>query len=233
MLIKTPEGWKLAEHTVIYSENGEQKEKIVGEEGTDWWVDYTEKWNLDIVEFTELNYTPEQLVRLEEVQGIKTHHGAVENYVLNGEITDVEPFKVLKLEKENASLKVAGQIVTRQLVRDGALTAKELTDIAILYPPWEAGINYTVGDICVYGGALYEVIQAHTSQSDWTPDKVPALFKSTLPEGIIGEWKQPAGAHDAYNKGDKVLFNGKTYESLIDANVWSPSAYPQGWKLIG
>ena len=32
--------------------------------------------------------------------------------------------------------------------------------------------------------------------------------------------------------GDKVKFNGKTYESLIDNNIWSPEAYPAGWKEI-
>lgn len=46
------------------------------------------------------------------------------------------------------------------------------------------------------------------------------------------EWKQPTGAHDAYNVGDRVSFEGKNYESLIAANVWSPSVYPAGWKAI-
>lgn len=32
--------------------------------------------------------------------------------------------------------------------------------------------------------------------------------------------------------GDKVLFNGQTYESIINNNTWSPADYPQGWKLI-
>ena len=45
-------------------------------------------------------------------------------------------------------------------------------------------------------------------------------------------WVQPTGAHDAYKKGDRVTFNAKTYESLIDANVWSPSVYPAGWKVV-
>ena len=43
---------------------------------------------------------------------------------------------------------------------------------------------------------------------------------------------QVTGAHDAYKKGDKVKFEGKIYESLIDANTYSPSAYPAGWKEI-
>ena len=30
----------------------------------------------------------------------------------------------------------------------------------------------------------------------------------------------------------EVHYKGKVYESLIDNNVWSPEAYPQGWKLI-
>ena len=37
---------------------------------------------------------------------------------------------------------------------------------------------------------------------------------------------------NSYKKGDKVLYQGKTYESLIDTNVWSPSAYPAGWKEV-
>ena len=44
------------------------------------------------------------------------------------------------------------------------------------------------------------------------------------------EFVQPTGAHDAYKKGDKVTFEGKHYISLIDANVYSPTAYPAGWQ---
>lgn len=99
----------------------------------------------------------------------------------------------------------------------------------IKYQDFATGIDYKIGDMVIHAEKLYQVIQAHKSQSDWTPDKVPALFKSTLPEGEIGEWKQPAGGHDAYQKGDKVTFEGKTYESLIDANVWAPNVH--GWQV--
>lgn len=50
--------------------------------------------------------------------------------------------------------------------------------------------------------------------------------------GGPSEWVQPTGGHDAYKTGDLVTFNGKTYESVIDGNVWSPSDYPQGWKEV-
>ncbi|MGJ4148895.1 hypothetical protein ACN4DY_07710 [Corynebacterium macclintockiae] len=48
----------------------------------------------------------------------------------------------------------------------------------------------------------------------------------------VAPYKQPVGSHDAYKKGDKVTFNGDTWESTIDNNVWSPSTYPQGWKKV-
>ena len=104
---------------------------------------------------------------------------------------------------------------------------------SVLVQSWEVGKSYSAGDVIAYGGTLYETIQAHTSQIDWEPDIVPALFKSTLPEGVIGEWKQPAGGHDAYNIGDLVWFGSpdKVYKSKINANVWSPTGYPAGWEL--
>lgn len=52
------------------------------------------------------------------------------------------------------------------------------------------------------------------------------------PEPSIPDFVQPTGAHDAYKKGDKVGFEGKIYESLIDANTYSPSAYPLGWREV-
>ena len=47
------------------------------------------------------------------------------------------------------------------------------------------------------------------------------------------EWVQPTGAHDAYNTGDRVTYNGRVYESTMDGNTWSPDAYPQGWEDLG
>lgn len=51
-------------------------------------------------------------------------------------------------------------------------------------------------------------------------------------EPTIPEFIQPTGAHDAYGIGDRVTYNGKVYESTMAGNVWSPDAYPQGWKLV-
>ena len=86
-------------------------------------------------------------------------------------------------------------------------------------------------EIFQYEGKLYKVIQEHTSQEDWIPSELPALYLSMMPENVIPEWIAPTGSHDAYSFGDKVIFEGEVYESTIDNNTWSPTDYPQGWKL--
>lgn len=95
-----------------------------------------------------------------------------------------------------------------------------------LFPVWETGVAYAVGDRRQYDGLLYRCVQAHTSQTDWTPPQVPALWVRTSTEEWP-EWIQPAGAHDAYNTGDKVSHNGKHWISTVDANIWEPGVY--GW----
>lgn len=50
-------------------------------------------------------------------------------------------------------------------------------------------------------------------------------------EYTIEDDGQPTGAHDAYNTGDIVNYNGTLYQSVIDGNVYSPEAYPAGWVV--
>lgn len=46
------------------------------------------------------------------------------------------------------------------------------------------------------------------------------------------EYIQPSGAHDAYNTGDKITFEGKKYTCKMDGCVWSPKDYPQAWEEV-
>jgi hypothetical protein len=98
---------------------------------------------------------------------------------------------------------------------------------------WVENEQVIKGDKRNYGSKKYQCIQPHQTLEGMEPDITPALWKEVV-EGI-GVWKQPTGAHDAYNIGDKVHFptiSDPVYESLIDANVWSPIVYPAGWKKI-
>lgn len=107
------------------------------------------------------------------------------------------------------------------------LDDEQAESVSSLYPFWGTDIDYSVGDRAQYDGLLYRCVQAHTSQSDWIPPSVPALWVRTSTEEWP-EWIQPQGAHDAYNAGDKVSHNGKHWISSVDANIWEPGVY--GWN---
>lgn len=111
---------------------------------------------------------------------------------------------------------------------------KEAVNTPELFPMWNPSAHYSYGDRVCYEGKLYKVLQSHDAQLTWTPVDTPSLFAEIFAgqEGTeIGEWKQPDSTNP-YMKGDKVTFNGKTYESAIDNNVWSPADYPAGWKEV-
>lgn len=118
-----------------------------------------------------------------------------------------------------------------------SLNDEQAMEVATIYNPWAVNKTYTVGDYLIYGEnsvgdpQLYKVAQAHTSQTDWTLDTTPALYVAIgLDEKGYPIWSQPTGAHDAYNIGDIVDYNGTLYESVIDGNIYSPETYPAGWK---
>ena len=119
----------------------------------------------------------------------------------------------------------------RQLIEQLAVTLGDETALTgvELFPMWAIGRAYAAGDRVQHGGILYKCVQAHTSQADWTPDATQALWVVVSIEEFP-EWVQPTGAHDAYNIGDKVSYNGQRYICTTDANVYAPGVY--GWDLI-
>ena len=111
---------------------------------------------------------------------------------------------------------------------------EQALDNIILFPKWTKNKDYKINDKVRYNDILYKVLQSHTSLENWTPDVASSLFARVLineDEEIINEWEQPSSAN-AYMTGDKVRFNNKIYQSLIDNNVWSPDDYPAGWQII-
>lgn len=127
----------------------------------------------------------------------------------------------------------------RETIEDLAenLDDEEAMESAELFKSWSGeSVVYTAGERVRYDGVLYKVIQNHTSQTDWDPASAHSLFAEMLvpdPE-VIPVWRQPDSTNP-YMTGDKVHYPGENdpvYESLIDNNVWSPEAYPQGWKIV-
>lgn len=116
-----------------------------------------------------------------------------------------------------------------------SLSDEDALEAVELFPVWAADAAYTAGVRIRYGEKLYRCEQSHTAQEGWEPDKTPALWTEVAKPGEIPVWRQPTGAQDAYNKGDRVHYpdaDGPVYESTMDNNVWSPESYPAGWKEI-
>ena len=114
-----------------------------------------------------------------------------------------------------------------------SLSDEDALEAAELFAVWAVGTAYVVDQRLRYGGKLYRCVQGHTSQEGWEPDKTPALWTEVALPGEIPVWKQPTGAQDAYNKGDKVHYpdkDGPVYISIVDANVWEPGVY--GWEAV-
>ena len=138
---------------------------------------------------------------------------------------------VILYEKDRYDLEQeAVLLLARQ--QAAVLADKEAAQVGALFPAWTAGTSYIAGErISDAQGNLYRVVQDHTSQADWPIDATPALYTplgvTTEEPDAIPEWRQPTGAHDAYNTGDRVLYQGKVYESTMDGNVWAPGV--TGW----
>lgn len=114
-----------------------------------------------------------------------------------------------------------------------SLSDVDALEASNLFPNWEDNAIYEKDDRVRYEGILYKCLQSHAAQAGWTPTAAASLWAKVLipDENVIPDWEQP-NSTNAYKKGDKVMFNGAVYESLIDNNVWSPAAYPAGWKEI-
>ncbi len=93
------------------------------------------------------------------------------------------------------------------------------------YPRWRPDTHVNVGDRLAYDGILYRCLQDHDTQGTWIPPDSPSLWAKVLipnPD-VIPDWEQPDSTN-GYAKGDKVIYGGKTWESLTDNNVWEPGA---------
>ena len=190
-----------------------------------------------------LNFNTNTEVMLEN--GFKEIINVVPSYDANTQVVTMDSYT-----EEDTTITVNYVVTAKPLTKEEqlenqknlALTffAETLSDaqalqVPMLFDEFDGnGVAYEVGKRVLYNDILYKVIQAHTSQADWTPTNAPSLFAKVINEtidGSIPEFEQPDSTNP-YMKGDRVIFNGKVYESLIDNNVYSPEAYPAGWKEV-
>lgn len=83
---------------------------------------------------------------------------------------------------------------------------------------------------------LQEQVDALAERLDALTARVAAIEAGTPsePPAEPEEWPefvQPTGAHDAYNVGDKITYNGQHYICQTDGCAWPPDVYPAAWEL--
>lgn len=115
-----------------------------------------------------------------------------------------------------------------------SMSVEDLKTVSALVPEWTIGIEYKTGDIVRYNGILYRCLQRNTAQEIFPPDTYTSGWKRVDEPDKSGiyPFSQPLGATDTYMKGDKVSFEGSYYQSNINYNVYSPTAYPQCWTKL-
>lgn len=96
---------------------------------------------------------------------------------------------------------------------------------------WVANEPVLVGMIRLYNAKQWKCLQAHVTQTDWTPPAVPALWQDVTPV-TPGEW---SGSSVAYKVNDLVTYLGLTYKCLqahTSQPAWTPLAVPALWQKV-
>ena len=102
-----------------------------------------------------------------------------------------------------------------------------------LYPTLkENGALISAGTRIHYNNILYRAAVDLWDTAENNPDNAPSLWEEVnyregyrvIPETIS------VGA--AFAKDERGWWEDQLYVSLIDNNVWTPTAYPAGWQLV-
>lgn len=135
---------------------------------------------------------------------------------------------------------LAAVAFARMMLPTMEMSADQTITVAALYDEWTEGA-YQVGDIRLawYGGAHqpWKCRQEHDTATypDITPNGTAwrtfwIPFHGTSPE-TAQDWIAPSGAHDQYEAGEYMIWNGQTYKCL-SPTVYTPEEYAQAWEAV-
>jgi hypothetical protein len=141
------------------------------------------------------------------------------------------------LERERQRGKAAAQEVQ---AKSSEMTGTQLCAVDDRIPGFAAAcrkknmMERPVGFVCKSSaGRVVKLLQPYDSTVyTQEPEELPAQwgFKwSTDPSKAL---PYVAISTSPYMTGDCCTESGRAYRSLIDNNVWAPSAYPQGWEAV-
>lgn len=95
-------------------------------------------------------------------------------------------------------------------------------------------LKRAAGFICLSpAGRVVRLLQPYDSTIyTQEPEELPAQWGFVWSTDPAKALPFVALSTSPYNKGDCCTEGSKVYRSTLDNNVWSPSAYPQGWEEV-
>lgn len=192
----------------------------------------------------QLGYTT-LIVTNKTLNTVSASPDEVEDFPAHFELRDVSTTEIEIRELKEQMNVLQEQITTNSALYDStvavarfsltALSDEQALQVVNLFPVWIEDGTYKKGERYTYNGVLYKCLLDHDGQAAWTPEDAPSLWAKVLipdPE-VIPEWEQPESTN-GYKIGNKVTHNGKTWESLVDNNVWEPGVIgTEGqWKEV-
>lgn len=101
------------------------------------------------------------------------------------------------------------------------LTDEQALQVIQLYPLWSAETEYAKDARFRYGGSLYKVLQAHTSQADWLPGTGTESLYTRIDETHAGTLADPIpyDGNMALENGKYYSQNGVTYKCTRDTGT--------------
>lgn len=178
-------------------------------------------------EFTKIELENEAVETLTDLDGF---YISGDKLMYSAELSESKKLAQKELEDKKKAEEMLENLKTKELL--DSLSDENAVLVMALFPAWKTKTKYKVGDRLRYKDGFYKVLQDHTSQEDWIPDTASSLYVMISDPAIeYPDFKQPTGAHDVYNTGDKVTFEGKHYVCLRGNVAHSPKDLPDAWKL--
>ncbi|MDO5299625.1 MAG: hypothetical protein Q4F18_09370 [Clostridia bacterium] len=189
------------------------------------------QYDLSGEQFQMTGVTSDQILILPDDALIEEGQALTDDMLLRA--LPLESFVTVSAEE---ALPNALGLLLRLAIADGRLTDEELLSIqpALEGRVWKPGLAVLVGDVYSYGSFLWRCLQAHTTQNDWPPDVVPALWRKVeiIHEDEARVWQVGVD----YALGDEVAYpdaDGSFFVCLqahTSQTGWEPPNVPALWK---
>ena len=147
--------------------------------------------------------------------------------VIDGEKAEAEAYEAqLELIRPLTPAEVLREIIATTTAIVSVMPDEIVGRMQPYFPKWEPDTSYVRHvSLVTYGdgdGDVWRCETTHTSQASWTPDVSPSLWSKVLTSTTdVLPWEQPSSTNP-YMRGDRVLWDGKVWESAVDNNVWMP-----------